>query len=111
MHVIVDFRISPMGTGTASIKPFVMECVNAIKKSGLKFTVHDTGTSMEGDYETIMKVICECHEAAHKLGSSRVATDIRVASRSDKEEHLGKRRGGPVQQGDKTEEIVAKLEK
>ncbi|GAC97619.1 hypothetical protein PHSY_005205 [Pseudozyma hubeiensis SY62] len=42
------------------------------------------GTNLEGSFPTVCKAIELCHEAVHRLGAQRIATDIRIGTRTDK---------------------------
>ena len=39
---------------------------------------------MEGEFSEVMKVIEECHLSVHAMGCPRIATDIRIGTRTDK---------------------------
>ncbi|KAL1406054.1 hypothetical protein Q8F55_007737 [Vanrija albida] len=42
------------------------------------------GTNVEGPWDKVMEVIGECHKAVHRMGTPRIATDIRIGTRTDK---------------------------
>ena len=41
--------------------------------------------SVEGPWSEVMKAIHDCHAAVHALGTPRIATDIRIGTRTDRE--------------------------
>ena len=46
----------------------------------------EIGTSFaEGPWSQVMKAIHDCHAAVHAMGGPRVATDIRIGTRVDRE--------------------------
>lgn len=42
------------------------------------------GTNLEGLFPVVCKAIERCHEAVHKMGALRIATDVRIGTRTDK---------------------------
>jgi len=55
-----------------------------LEKTGLKYQLGSYGTGVEGEFSEVCKAIELCHEAVHKMGCPRVATDIRIGTRLDK---------------------------
>ena len=47
--------------------------------------MHGYGTNLEGEWADVMRAIEDCHAAVHALGCQRIATDIRVGTRLDKQ--------------------------
>lgn len=43
------------------------------------------GTNLEGSWTTVSKAIQDCHKAVHEMGALRVATDIRIGTRIDRD--------------------------
>lgn len=46
--------------------------------------MHGYGTGIEGEFSEVMKVIEQCHEVVHASGCPRIASDIRIGTRTDK---------------------------
>lgn len=42
------------------------------------------GTNLEGPFPVVCRAIELCHEAVHRLGAQRIATDVRIGTRTDK---------------------------
>ena len=42
------------------------------------------GTNLEGPISVVNQAITQCHEAVHAMGVERIATDIRLGTRTDK---------------------------
>ncbi|KAF1943711.1 cell wall biogenesis protein-like protein Ecm15 [Clathrospora elynae] len=81
---IADFCLIPLGTPTASVSKEVAEVQRLLKKSGLEYSMHSAGTTVEGSWDDVMKVIGQCHSMLHQNGIVRIQSDIRVGSRTDK---------------------------
>ncbi|SCZ97058.1 BZ3500_MvSof-1268-A1-R1_Chr4-2g06962 [Microbotryum saponariae] len=69
MHAVADFCLIPMGIGEVGVTKV-------------------DGTGVQGEFGQVMKVIEECHQAVHAMGCPRVATDIRIGTRTDKQGSL-----------------------
>jgi uncharacterized protein (TIGR00106 family) len=61
MSVIVQFTIFPMDV-EGSLAPYVARAVAIIRASGLPFTLGPMGTTIEGTWDDIMKVVNDCRE-------------------------------------------------
>ena len=60
-----------------------------LRASSLTYAMHSAGTTVEGSWEEVMRVIGQAHVLLHEQGILRIQTDIRVGSRfvrSDVEE-------------------------
>ena len=88
MHVIVDFTVVPVGTGV-SLSGYIAEVERVLLASGLNYELHANGTNVEGEWDAVMGVIRACHEKLHALGVPRLHTDIKLGTRSDREQHMG----------------------
>lgn len=85
LYAVADFCLIPIGTGEPSVAEYIAECHRVLEKSGLKFQMHGYGTNLEGPWSQVMQAIRDCHAAVHVKGAPRVATDIRIGTRVDKE--------------------------
>lgn len=83
MHAIADIAIIPLGTGL-SLSPYVAACERVLRDAGLKTQLHANGTNVEGDWDQIMAALKRCHEVLHEMGAPRVATNMRLGTRTDK---------------------------
>ncbi|KAI6793746.1 hypothetical protein KC332_g16653 [Hortaea werneckii] len=81
-----DFCLVPIGTPTASVSKEVAEVQRLLKKSGVKYSMHSAGTTIEGTWEECMRIIGQCHTMLHSNGVVRIQSDIRVGSRTDKKQ-------------------------
>ncbi|KAI9766474.1 MAG: hypothetical protein M1839_004895, partial [Geoglossum umbratile] len=86
---IADFCLIPIGTQTASVSREIAEVQRLMAKSGLSYTMHSAGTTVEGSWDDVMRAIGQAHTLIHQKGIPRVQTDIRVGSRTDKRQTFG----------------------
>ncbi|RSH95371.1 hypothetical protein EHS25_000458 [Saitozyma podzolica] len=89
LYAVADFCLIPMGLPVPSVGPQIAECQRVLEKSGLEYKVgacgeRGYGTNIEGPWDAVMTVIGECHRAVHAMGTPRIATDIRIGTRTDK---------------------------
>ncbi|KAJ7685489.1 hypothetical protein DFH06DRAFT_1158642 [Mycena polygramma] len=85
LYAVADFCLIPMGTGKTSVAEEIAECQRILEKSGLKYKMHGYGTNIEGPWSAVSQAIHDCHAAVHAHGTPRVATDIRIGTRVDRE--------------------------
>ncbi|KLU83964.1 hypothetical protein MAPG_03013 [Magnaporthiopsis poae ATCC 64411] len=81
-----DFCLVPVGTGNVSVANEVAEVQKLLKASGIKHTMHSAGTTVEGSWDEVMKVIGQAHAVVHRSGVQRVQTSMRVGTRTDKKQ-------------------------
>lgn len=58
----------------------------------------------EGPWSKVSQAIHDCHAAVHAKGAQRIATDIRIGTRTDREIPFGQGNDGKVK---RVEEILA----
>ncbi|GLB34767.1 putative thiamine-binding protein [Lyophyllum shimeji] len=85
LYAVADFCLIPMGTGNSSVAEEIAECQRVLEKSGLKYKMHGYGTNLEGPWSQVSQAIHDCHAALHAKGTPRIATDIRIGTRTDRE--------------------------
>ncbi|KAI9636656.1 putative cell wall organization and biogenesis-related protein [Dioszegia hungarica] len=89
LYAVADFCLIPMGLPTPSVGPQIAECQRVLEASGLEYKaccipLAGYGTNVEGPWDAVMAAIGECHRAVHAMGTPRIATDIRIGTRTDK---------------------------
>ena len=84
MKAIADISIIPLGVGL-SLSPYVAACEQVLTEAGLEPRLHANGTNVEGDWDTVMAALKLCHERLHEMGVPRIATNIRLGTRVDRE--------------------------
>ncbi|WP_373558569.1 MTH1187 family thiamine-binding protein [Bacillus sp. FJAT-45350] len=84
---IVDITIIPIGTNTPSVSDYVADIHKVLESYQDKITYRLTpmSTIIEGELPVLFEVIQAIHEAPFKAGVQRVATNIRIDDRRDKE--------------------------
>ncbi|KAI1799922.1 hypothetical protein F4811DRAFT_565157 [Daldinia bambusicola] len=75
-----------VGTGSVSVAEEVAEVQKLLKASGLTYTMHSAGTTVEGSWDEVMKVIGQAHSVVHSKGVVRVQSSMRVGTRTDKKQ-------------------------
>ncbi|KAM0507440.1 hypothetical protein ACHAP8_001070 [Fusarium lateritium] len=88
----VDFCLLPLGTGTVSVAEDIAEVQKVLKASGLKYTLHSAGTTVEGSWDEVMAAVGKAHAAVHKRGVVRIQSSMRVGSRTDKKQTAEEKR-------------------
>ena len=81
--MLAELEIVPIGTKSASLSVLLAEVAKLIDASGLDYRIGPMGTVVEGDWDSIMRLARQCHEAMLKF-SGRVMTTIRIDDRTDK---------------------------
>ena len=87
MKVLVDISIVPLGVGL-SLSPYVAECEKIFAKAGLKTALHAYGTNVEGEWDDVFGAIRKCHETLHAMGAPRISTNLRLGTRTDREQTM-----------------------
>ncbi|KAJ7047143.1 hypothetical protein C8F04DRAFT_1062834 [Mycena alexandri] len=105
LYAVADFCLIPIGTGEPSVAEYIAECQRVLEKSGLKYKMHGYGTNLEGPWAAVSQAIHDCHAAVHAHGAPRVATDIRIGTRTDREIAPGTGNEGKVR---RVEQILEK---
>ena len=70
-----------IGTPTASVSNEVADVQRLMLTCGLSYSMHSAGTTVEGSWDDVMRVIGQAHSMLHEKGIVRIQTDIRVGSR------------------------------
>lgn len=84
MKLIADISIIPLGVGL-SLSRYVAECEKVFKEAGLEPRLHANGTNIEGEWDLVMAALKSCHERLHGMGVPRIATNLRLGTRIDRE--------------------------
>ena len=87
MKVISDVCIVPIGVGV-SVSKYIAACERIFKDAGLKIRLHAYGTNVEGEWDEVFTAIKRCHEVLHDMGAPRISTNIRVGTRTDREQTM-----------------------
>ena len=99
MNTIAEFTIIPIGVGL-SLSKYIAVCEEILEESGLSYELHANGTNLEGEWDIVMAAIKACHNKLHAMGVPRIATQIKIGTRTDK----------PQKMTDKINSVRSKLE-
>ncbi|MDG4657116.1 MTH1187 family thiamine-binding protein [Ectobacillus antri] len=90
---IVDVSIIPIGTGTPSVSSYVADIHKVLQRheGRVKYTLTPMNTIIEGELPVLLEVIQDMHEVPFTKGAMRVATNIRIDDRRDKESTMEKK--------------------
>lgn len=81
--MLAEFEVVPIGTGSPSLSAVLAEVAKLIDQSGLDYRLGPMGTVVEGEWDRIMGLAKQCHQAVLQ-SSGRVMTTIRLDDRNDK---------------------------
>ena len=87
MKALAEIQVIPIGVGV-SVRNEVKRAHEIIQASGLEVQLHAYGTNVEGELDTILSTIIKVHETLHAEGAPRLATTIKIGTRTDKEPSL-----------------------
>lgn len=87
MNAIAEFTIIPIGVGV-SLSKYVAICEQILEESGISYELHANGTNLEGEWDEVMNAIKTCHERLHEMGVPRIATQIKIGTRTDREQKM-----------------------
>lgn len=70
---------------SANVHPYniVDAAIEIIKKSGVKYKVCPFETVMEGEYDVLMKIVEEIHEACYKAGADNLLCNIKIQTNKE----------------------------
>ena len=87
MKVLVDISVVPLGVGL-SLSTYIAACERIFQQAGLKTALHAYGTNVEGEWDDVFAAIKKCHETLHGMGAPRISTNMRLGTRTDREQTL-----------------------
>ena len=87
MKAIADISIIPLGVGL-SLSSYVAACEKIFTEAGLEPRLHANGTNVEGEWDEVMTALKTCHERLHEMGVPRVATNLRLGTRVDRDQSM-----------------------
>jgi len=87
MKAVAEIQVIPLGVGV-SVRRQVRRAQELIAQAGLTVQEHAYGTNVEGDLGAILGLIRRIHEVLHAEGTPRLATAVKLGTRTDKEPSL-----------------------
>ena len=83
MNVILDLCVVPIGVGV-SVSRYVAATQKVLTDAGLEPHLHAYGTTVEGEWDTVLPAVKRCHETIHDMGAPRISTTIKLGTRTDR---------------------------
>ena len=87
MKATAELQVIPIGSGV-SVRKEVKRAHQILEDANLNATLHANGTNLEGEMSAIFDAVRVVHETLHAEGTVRIATFLKVATRTDKEPSL-----------------------
>lgn len=87
MKATAEIQVIPIGVGV-SVRKQVQRAHAVLEDSGLNAQLHANGTNVEGELNDIFAAIRNVHDTLHAEGTPRIATFIKIGTRTDKEPSL-----------------------
>lgn len=87
MKALAEIQVIPIGVGV-SVRDEVMRAHQVLLDAGLEAQLHAYGTNVEGELEAILAAVAKVHETLHAEGTQRLATFVKLGTRTDKEPTL-----------------------
>ncbi len=81
---MMQISIVPLGLQKTGVSDFIASALIPLKEEGIKFVVHDMGTTLYGETATLFRLAQQIHEHSFKNGAVRVLTNIALDDRRDK---------------------------
>jgi uncharacterized protein (TIGR00106 family) len=85
---VMDIQVSARRSGTVSVSEGVAAAHRVIAAAGLKSVLHPMGTCVEGDPARLYRLAAEIHEALIGMRFERIAINIKVDHRLDREQSM-----------------------
>lgn len=87
MKATAEIQVIPIGEGV-SVRAQVKRAHQLLADSGLRVALHAFGTNVEGELGDILDAVRRMHETLHAEGVVRLATALKLGTRTDKEPSL-----------------------
>lgn len=87
MKATAEFQVIPIGSGV-SVREEVKRAHRLLEEAGLRVELHGNGTNMEGELAAILEAVRRVHEELHAAGTVRLASFLKIGTRTDKEPSL-----------------------
>jgi uncharacterized protein (TIGR00106 family) len=87
MKATAEVQVIPIGSGV-SVRSEVQRAHGILEESGLRVELHASGSNMEGELADILDAVRRIHETLHAEGTIRIASFVKIGTRTDKEPSL-----------------------
>jgi uncharacterized protein (TIGR00106 family) len=92
---IVNVTVIPIGTETTGISEYVTDIQNILmefqKEEKIEYKLTPMSTIIQGELPVIFDIIRSIHEELFDKGTKRLATNIQIDDRRDKESIMNKK--------------------
>ena len=86
---LLEITVVPLGTGGVSLGSWIAGLAALLEQSGLPFSLHDMGTTVEGSADELFAVARQLHEHCFLQGAPRVYTIMKIDDRRDRKVSIG----------------------
>lgn len=90
MKALAEVQVVPIGEGV-SVRRWVQRAHEVLEQQGLKVELHGFGTNVEGEMAAVLDAVRTVHETLHAEGCARLATNVKLGTRTDKEPSLSEK--------------------
>jgi uncharacterized protein (TIGR00106 family) len=87
MKATGEIQVIPLGSGV-SVRKEVQRAHRILEEAGISAQLHANGTNVEGELSKILQAVERVHETLHAEGVVRLATFLKIGTRTDKEPSL-----------------------
>ena len=87
MKAVAEIQVIPIGSGV-SVRKEVQRAHGILGEGDLHVQLHSYGTNVEGELDEILDAVRRVHERLHAEGTVRIATFVKIGTRTDKEPNL-----------------------
>lgn len=91
MKATAELQVIPLGQGV-SVRAEITRVVELLDKRDFIVETHASGTNIEGELKEILAALEEIHETLHAQGSIRLASYLKLETRTDKTPTLAGKR-------------------
>ena len=83
MNASVGIQVVPKAADDKEVIRIVDEVLAYIQSTGLHYFVGPLETSIEGDFDELMKIVKECQLVAAKAGAKAISTYVKINYRPE----------------------------
>lgn len=83
MNASVAIQVLPKVDSDDEVIRIVDEVIAYIKSTGLNYFVGPCETSIEGEYDELMKIVKECQKVAVRAGAKSVSAYVKITYRPE----------------------------
>lgn len=87
MKATAELQVIPIGAGV-SVRNEVKRAHGILEETGLSVELHGNGSNLEGELAEILDAVRQVHEVLHAEGTVRIASFLKIGTRTDKEPSL-----------------------